>query len=73
MKLKQHLNPATGIALMALVFAMTGGAYAANHYVITSTRQIKPSVLKKKAKGKTGPAGPNGAPGATGPAGAAAW
>jgi hypothetical protein len=68
MKLKQHLNPATVIATLALVFAMTGGAYAANHYVITSTRQIKPRVLKKKAKAKVkaGPAGPKGAPGATG-------
>jgi Rieske Fe-S protein len=54
------------IATVALVFAMTGGAFAAK-YLITSTKQIKPSVLKK-LKGATGPAG---AAGAQGPAGAA--
>jgi hypothetical protein len=31
---------------LALVFAMSGGAYAARRFVITSTKQIKPSVLK---------------------------
>jgi hypothetical protein len=50
---------------LALVFAMSGGAYAAKKYVITSTKQIKPSVLAQ-LKGK---AGANGANGATGPAG----
>jgi hypothetical protein len=78
-----HLSPATAIAALALVFAMTGGAYAAKKYLITSTKQISPSVLKA-LQGKAGPAGPagsagkdgangaNGAPGAkgeTGPAG----
>ena len=53
------------IATVALVFAMTGGAFAAK-YLITSTSQIKPSVLKK-LKGATGPAG---AAGAAGPVGA---
>jgi hypothetical protein len=48
---------------------MTGGAFAAK-YLITSTSQIKPSVLKK-LKGATGPAGAAGAQGAQGPAGAA--
>jgi hypothetical protein len=36
----KHLNPAMVIAMLALVFAMTGGAYAAGRYVITSTGQI---------------------------------
>ncbi len=63
---------------LALFFAMSGGAYAANHYLITSTKQISPKVLKtlkgaagaKGATGLAGPAGPAGIPGATGPTGA---
>ena len=60
------------IATVALVFAMTGGAFAAK-YLITSTSQIKPSVLKKLkgATGPTGAAGAAGAQGAQGPAGTA--
>jgi Collagen triple helix repeat (20 copies) len=56
---------------LALVFAMTGGAYAAKRYLITSTKQISPSVLKALA-GKPGPAGAAGVmglQGSTGPAG----
>ncbi len=61
---------------LALVFAMSGGAYAASKIVITSTKQISPKVLKslKGANGKAGPAGPAGpagAPGAKGETGAA--
>jgi hypothetical protein len=62
-----HLSPTTVIATLALVFAMTGGAYAAKKYLITSTSQIKPSVLAQ-LKGRPGA---NGAPGAQGPAGPA--
>ena len=42
-------SPSMAIALAALFFALGGGAVAAieHHYVITSTKQIKPSVLKK--------------------------
>ena len=65
-----RVSPATVIATLALVFAMTGGAYAAKKYLITSTKQISPSVLKS-LQGKAGPAGSNGAPGAQGPAGPA--
>ncbi len=63
-----HVSPATTISSLALVFAMTGGAYAAGRYVITSTRQIKPSVLKQ-LQGKAGANGASGAQGASGPAG----
>ena len=74
-----HLSPATAIAVLALVFAMSGGAYAASRYVITSTKQISPKVLKdlqgragaKGATGATGPAGAAGAKGETGAAGSA--
>jgi hypothetical protein len=59
---------------------MSGGAYAAGKYLITSTKQIKPSVLKSLqgragatgapgAAGGGGPAGPGGAQGPGGPAG----
>ncbi|HEV3318425.1 MAG TPA: hypothetical protein VG053_01665 [Solirubrobacteraceae bacterium] len=56
------------------MFTITGGAYAAGKYVITSTKQIKPSVLaslkgaggKSGAPGPQGPAGPQGAAGAAG-------
>jgi hypothetical protein len=65
-----HISPATAIATLALVFAMTGGAYAASKYLITSTKQISPKVLKA-LKGKGGANGANGANGAQGPAGAA--
>jgi collagen type VII alpha len=65
-----HVSPATVIASFALVFAMAGGAYAAKRYVITSTKQISPSVLKS-LQGKAGANGANGAQGPAGPAGAA--
>jgi hypothetical protein len=56
---------------LAIVFAMSGAAYAAKKYVITSTKQISPKVLtalKGKAgkAGPIGPAGPKGDPGAAG-------
>jgi Collagen triple helix repeat (20 copies) len=61
----------TNVAMtLALVFAMTGGAYAAKHYVITSTKQISPKVLTA-LKGENGTAGPAGSAGPAGPAGPA--
>jgi hypothetical protein len=67
-------SPGTAIALVALFFALGGTAIAAHHYLITSTKQIKPSVLKKLklpgANGATGARGANGAPGPQGPQGA---
>lgn len=43
---RRHLSYANVVATVALVFAMSGGALAAAHYLITSTSQIKPSVLR---------------------------
>lgn len=61
----------TNVALiLVLVFVMTGGAYAAKKYLITSTKQISPAVLKQ-LEGKAGPAGSPGAQGPAGPAGPA--
>jgi hypothetical protein len=54
---------------LALVFAMSGGAFAAGKFLITSTKQISPKVLKS-LQGKAGPAGAAGAQGPAGPAGA---
>ena len=44
------------IACLALFVASTGTSIAASHYLITSTKQIKPSV-RAKLKGATGPRG----------------
>ena len=67
-KIRKRLTYANVAMTLALVFAMSGGAYAASKYIITSTKQIKPSVLKslKGAKGATGAAGAAGAQGAQG-------
>ncbi len=61
-------------ATLALVFAMSGGALAATHIIITSKSQISKKVLKELkgaagAKGAAGPAGPTGSAGAQGVAG----
>jgi hypothetical protein len=67
---RSRITPTSLVAVAALVFAMSGGAYAAGHFLITSTKQISPKVLKA-LKGKPGANGASGANGATGPAGAA--
>jgi hypothetical protein len=69
--IRRHLSYANVVATVALVFAMSGGALAASHYLINSTRQINPKVLKKLkgragARGPIGPQGPTGATGRTG-------
>jgi hypothetical protein len=63
-------SPAMVVALLALFMAGSGSALAATHYLISSTKQISPKVLKK-LKGNVGPRGVTGAPGATGATGAA--
>ncbi len=67
-KIRKRLTYANVAMTLALVFAMSGGAYAASKYLITSTKQIKPSVLKslKGKAGATGAAGLAGAQGAQG-------
>jgi hypothetical protein len=76
-----HLSPATPISIVALVFAMTGGAFAVTGggnrggTGSKATSSDIASAAKSKAKGKgnvglRGPAGPRGATGAAGPAGA---
>lgn len=63
----RRISPAVLISIIALVFAVTGTAIAGG-YIITSTKQIKPSV-RHALKGNRGPrgyqgdAGQPGAPG----------
>jgi len=62
------------VSTLALALVLAGGsAYAADHYLITRTGQIKPSVLAKLRgrAGATGATGPAGATGPSGPTGAA--
>ncbi len=68
--MRRRFSYANVVATLALVFAMSGGALAAGHYLINSTKQIKPSVLKQLA-GKTGPGGPAGPAGLAGKEGSA--
>lgn len=61
------------ISVIALVFAMIGGAYAANHERgATASAKAKAKPGPRGPRGKQGPAGPQGPPGQkgdTGPAG----
>jgi hypothetical protein len=70
--MRRHLSYANIVATLALVLAMSGGALAATHYLIYSTKQINPNVLKKLkgnagATGRNGATGPQGLQGPTGP------
>jgi hypothetical protein len=71
-KIKKHFTPAMGVALLALVFAVTGGAFAATGGGNGGSHATASVAKKKKKTASTrGPAGPKGATGATGPAGPA--
>lgn len=80
--LKKHLNGTTAIAIVALVFAMTGGAFAVtskggngSHATATiakkkgKTRSLRGPRGPRGPKGETGPAGPQGPQGPAGPNG----
>jgi hypothetical protein len=83
--IRKHLTPSTLIAFVALVFALTGGAFAASNHNGSgsnptasaggragASNPLLATAAKAKAKtkaGPRGPAGPKGAAGATGAAG----
>ena len=58
-------SPTMVIACLALFFSLTGASIAASHYLITSTSQIKPSVISK-LRGNRGPQGNRGSQGVQG-------
>lgn len=51
--MRRHLSYANVTATLALIFAMSGGALAAKHYLVTKTNQISPKVLKSFAATNT--------------------
>ncbi len=80
-QLRRHLTPSTFIAFLALVLALTGGAFAAGSSggsgagsratastTLATAAKAKPKV-KAGPRGPAGPAGKNGANGANGAAG----
>jgi hypothetical protein len=70
---RRRLGYANVVSTVALLLAIGGGtAWAAHRYLITSTSQIKPSVLNKLhgANGRNGTNGTNGANGTNGTNGA---
>jgi hypothetical protein len=76
--MRKQMNPATILALVALVFSVTGGAFAAtgggggagSGSKATALAMPVAATAKKKAKAPArGPAGPRGATGAAGSAG----
>jgi hypothetical protein len=84
-RLKPHLTPSTAIAIIALVFALTGGAFAASSHgggnapakasasttPLASAAKSKPKPKAKPGpRGPAGPAGKNGTNGANGAPGA---
>jgi hypothetical protein len=75
-RLKQHMGVPGVIAVIALVFAMVGGAYAASGALTAKQKKEVKTIAKQfagknGAPGVTGPAGPAGAAGPKGDTGAA--
>jgi hypothetical protein len=71
--MRRHFSYANVVATVALVFAMSGTGLAAKHYLVNSTKQINPKVLRA-LRGRVGPAGalgPQGKQGLTGKEGPA--
>jgi hypothetical protein len=76
--LRRHGVSGWLLAVVLLVLATGGAAWAAHRYLVTSTKQISPKVLaqlrggkgKPGSPGDTGPAGSQGTTGNAGPAGA---
>lgn len=66
-RIRARMTYANIAATAALVLAMAGSAAAASHYLITSTKQISPKVLRELRR--EGPRGAAGAAGASGTAG----
>jgi hypothetical protein len=67
---RRRLTPTVALAAVVLAVALgTGSAYAAKHYLLSSTKQIKPSLLKT-LRGRAGATGRSGQTGASGPTGA---
>jgi hypothetical protein len=62
--IRRNLSLPTAIAVVALVFAMTGGAFAAKDYVAGPAK-----ASKSKKAGPRGPRGPRGMQGPEGPQG----
>ena len=79
-KVRKQITPATVMAFVALVFAITGGAFAAtgggsggsspSHATLTASAAKAKAKTKAGPRGPAGPKGATGATGATGPAGA---
>lgn len=73
--IRRKPSPSTAIAVVALVFAMSGGAIAAKNQVTGPAQASKQGKKGKRGpqgpRGKQGPSGPMGPQGAVGPRGAA--
>jgi hypothetical protein len=66
-KVRKRITFANVTMVAALLFALSGGAYAAGRVIIKSKSQISPKVLKEiEKKGPRGRAGEKGVPGANG-------